>query len=314
MRKITINNILDIYSDELNKDSTGYFILDTKGTAQGHGDVDFISYNWSPSKFNRVNEGDLFLYRRPSSASEISGKFYFFGAGKIDSIEKIGDDRVKGIITKPIAFTPVLLPEDLEYFQWTFKARKKNWGHFFNQYGMTTIVKKDFVEIINEAFNQRSYIAFPIIEQLAEEVKAIQAQQRQDYFVDDHKVIQNQRIGQSVFSEQVKKNYGYVCAVTGIRSKSFLVGSHIIPWSVRKDIRLDPKNGICLSVLLDKAFDKGYITITPNFRVKVSEKVSYDPILASELTKYHNQRINVPKYQPPKKEYLEWHNNTLFLG
>ncbi|OLS40786.1 HNH endonuclease [Bacillus sp. MRMR6] len=309
-----MDNILDLYKQELNDPSRGYFIFDTKGTAKDHDDVDFVSYNWSPSKFNRVKEGDLFLYRRPSSASEINGKFYFFGAGKIESIEFIGEDRVKGIIRKPIAFTPVLLPNDVEDFRWTFKERGKNWGYFFNQYGMTTITKEDFMGIVQEAFAQRMD-AFPTTKaELLSEVETIQELQRQHYFVDDHFGQQKKRVGQPVFSEQVKKNYGYACAITKIQTKSFLIGSHIIPWSERKDTRLDPQNGICLSVLLDKAFDKGYITITPDYFIKVSTKINDDPALAAELSKYHLQKMKVPKYQPPKREYLEWHNEVVFKG
>jgi putative restriction endonuclease len=309
-----MDNVLDIYAGELSEPSRGYFILDTKGTAQGHGDVDFISYNWSPSKYNRVKEGDLFLYRRPGSASEINGKFYFFGAAKIESIEQIGEDRVKGIISKPISFTPVLLPEDLEDFQWNFKQRGSNWGYFFHQYGMTKITKEDFVGVVNEAFSLRAEIIPATGNELFEEVRTIQEQQRQHYYVDDQVGLQNRRVGQSVFSEQVKKNFGYKCAITNIQTKSFLIGSHIIPWSERKDIRLDPQNGICLSVLLDKAFDKGYITVSPQFVIKVSNKVDEDPSLALELSKYHNQKIKVPRHQPPKREYLEWHNEHVFKG
>ncbi|MGG3563181.1 HNH endonuclease [Neobacillus rhizosphaerae] len=309
-----MDHFLELYKEELEDPSRGYFIFDTKGTAQGHGDVDFVSYNWSPSKFNRVKTGDLFLYRRPSSASEINGKFYFFGAGKIETIEPIGEDRVRGVILKPIAFTPVLLPNDLEDFDWTFKERGNNWGYFFNQYGMTTITKEDFVGIVKEAFAQRVNSIPESESELLEEVQTIQEQQRQHYFVDDHMGLQNRRVGQSVFSEQVKKNYGYACAITKIQTKTFLVGSHIIPWSERKDIRLDPQNGICLSVLLDKAFDKGYITITSDYMIKVSSKIQEDPSLAAELTKYHMQKIKVPKLQPPKKEYLQWHNDHVYRG
>ncbi|MHA2960203.1 HNH endonuclease [Priestia megaterium] len=302
-----MGNILDIYKEELSSPNTNYFILDTKGTAQGHGDVDFISYNWSPSKHNKVKEGDLFIYRRPSKASEISGKFYFFGAGKISKINKVGQDRVRGIITKPVSFYDRLLPQDLDGFKWTFKQKGPTWEHFFNQYGMNQIVKDDFVGIIKLAFTDSE----ESLDHL-EEVNLIQKQQQKNYSVEDSISLQKRRVGHKVFADQVKLNYAYTCAVSGIKTKEFLVASHIVPWAKRKDTRLDPQNGICLSVLLDKAFDKGYITISSDFRVELAVVVKNDPSLSKLLKPYEGKRIRLPRIAPPKIEYLEWHRERIF--
>nr|WP_205093788.1 HNH endonuclease [Thalassobacillus pellis] len=290
---------------------TRYFILDTKGMNKEHGDVDFVSYDWSPSKYNRVREGDLFLYRRPTSASEIRGKFYFFGSGKINSIYKIEDDRLRGDISKPVYFMPVLLSDDLKDFKWAFKKRKDTWEHFFNQYGMNEINQEDFRKIVLKGVADKQDIS---IEEISTEVDMVQQQQRKDYFVDDQLSTQKQRRGQKVFSDQVKKNFGYRCAITGMRSKSFLVGSHIIPWAKRKDIRLDPQNGICLSVFLDKAFDQGYITISEKYKVIVSPQASHDRILYEQLLQYEGKKIIIPRVQPPKISYLKWHNKHIFKG
>ena len=47
---------------------------------------------------------------------------------------------------------------------------------------------------------------------------------------------------------------------------SFFSGAgHIIPWAnSSSQQKLNPENGICLSALYDKAFDKGLITISPD--------------------------------------------------
>ncbi|WP_235634821.1 hypothetical protein [Bacillus mycoides] len=118
-----MKDILDYYKEELDSTDTNFFILDTKGTATGHGDVDFVSYDWSPSKYGKVNAGDLFIYRRPQSFSEIRNSFYFLGAGRIKEIKNIGQDRVRGIIDKAISFEPYLSKMDLEKFEWEFKQR-----------------------------------------------------------------------------------------------------------------------------------------------------------------------------------------------
>ncbi|QAY64861.1 HNH endonuclease [Xylanimonas allomyrinae] len=105
---------------------------------------------------------------------------------------------------------------------------------------------------------------------------------------------------QAVFAKRVKNNYGWECAVTGIRTKAFLVASHIVPWSEAKEIRLDPSNGICLSTFVDRAFDAGYLSITPEGRTAVRwEKVQGDPILKSELSRIDGVELKRPSSDPP---------------
>nr|WP_236784886.1 HNH endonuclease [Alteribacter salitolerans] len=301
---------MDEFDFELKNTDTQYFILDTKGTLQDHGDVDFKSYDWSPSRYNLVNEGDLFIYRRPQSFSEVKGEFYFFGAGKIGTIRRVGKDRLSGEVIKPVPFTPVLLKSELSHFKWTFKPRGETWERFFNQYGMNKIAKEDFLGLAGLANRETN------IEDsgFAEQVIAIQKQQQKSYYVGDSLGVSKTRGNyQVVFSDQVKRNYGYRCAITGIKTRGFLVGSHIIPWSINKETRLDPRNGICLSTFVDQAFDKGFITITSDYRVKLSPKVYEDGALFKELTPYNGVRIKVPRHGTPKREYLEWHNNNIFL-
>ncbi|NOU99520.1 hypothetical protein GC097_05710 [Paenibacillus sp. LMG 31457] len=138
----------------------------------------------------------------------------------------------------------------------------------------------------------------------------LQRQQMMDFFVDDYVGIQKRRVGHKVFADKVKFNYGYRCAITGISSKDFLVASHIIPWAQRKDTRLDPSNGICLSVLLDKAFDKGYITISVDYKVVISNFC--ETTIKIILEQYENKMIYYPKDCAPNKDFLKWHNSFVF--
>jgi len=114
---------------------------------------------------------------------------------------------------------------------------------------------------------------------------------------------------QKVFSDQVKSIYENKCCVTGITSKGLLVGSHIIPWSEDKDKRLDPTNGLCLSALVDKCFDKGLISVSDEYRVLISAKVKLDKELFQYLKGYENIKIFLPHKKEfyPKKDYLSWH-------
>jgi|GEM_PF-5230910 len=105
---------------------------------------------------------------------------------------------------------------------------------------------------------------------------------------------------QRVFAKAVKDNYGWECAVTGIRTREFLVASHIIPWSADENIRIDPSNGICLSTFVDRAFDAGFLEIRPNGRTAVRwDRVKGDPILKTELGKIDDVEIAKPASYPP---------------
>ncbi len=70
-----------------------------------------------------------------------------YGSGKISNILQNGNEMT-GNITTGLLFGKLLTQTDLEDFNWTFKRREHNWGHFFNQYGMTQIEKEDFINIL----------------------------------------------------------------------------------------------------------------------------------------------------------------------
>lgn len=111
---------------------------------------------------------------------------------------------------------------------------------------------------------------------------------------------------QRAFSDSVKKNYNFCCAITGIVTRDFLVAAHIVPWSQDKSIRLDPSNGICLSLLMDRAYEHGYIIIEDDLIVVVDwAKVGADSELRSHLKAYDGQKLRAPLLYAPRPEYLK---------
>jgi len=129
------------------------------------------------------------------------------------------------------------------------------------------------------------------------------------YAVPDHVGERKLRIGHRVFAERVKGNYGFRCALTGVSTPEFLVASHIVPWSKDHTIRLDPSNGICLSVLVDKAFDQGFLIFDEDYRVCLSPRVQTDPILEELLSPYGGKTLNLPLICSPRPEYLQRHRD-----
>lgn len=92
------------------------------------------------------------------------------------------------------------------------------------------------------------------------------------------------RVNQNFFRSAILSSYNLNCCITGLSIPDFLVASHIKPWSKDKENRTNPHNGLCLNSIHDKAFDKGFITVTSDYKILVSnyfdnysnEKAVYD--------------------------------------
>lgn len=125
------------------------------------------------------------------------------------------------------------------------------------------------------------------------------------------------RINQNAFRKIVIANYRSKCAITGIDIPDLLLASHIIPWSKNEQERLNPQNGICLSPLYDRAYDKGYIGINENFEVLVSSTIKEKHSLeyhAKHFAILVGTKITLPQKYYPKKEFLQFHMDTIFRG
>lgn len=123
------------------------------------------------------------------------------------------------------------------------------------------------------------------------------------------------RVNQSVFRQMVLANYSSKCAITGIDIPQLLFASHIIPWSANEKERLNPENGICLSPLYDKAFDKGLIGVNTNYEIIIStelKKKKETIFYRNHFASIENIKITEPVKYLPRKEFLEFHLDTIF--
>ena len=120
------------------------------------------------------------------------------------------------------------------------------------------------------------------------------------------------RIGQAFFRRAVLSAYNQKCCITGLAIPELLVASHIVPWRDADNNRLNPRNGLCLSALHDKAFDRGILTIGEALTVRVSKKAVADAFYRSAILRYDNQRINLPERFRPDAEFLEYHRANIF--
>jgi len=122
------------------------------------------------------------------------------------------------------------------------------------------------------------------------------------------------RVNQSFFRSAILTSYNSKCCITGLNIPELLIASHIKPWKDDTENRTNPQNGLCLNALHDKAFDKGYITVTTDYKVKTSKYFSEfgSDINEEFFMKYEGFAINLPEKFLPKKEFLDYHYEEVF--
>lgn len=125
-----------------------------------------------------------------------------------------------------------------------------------------------------------------------------------------------ERVNQQYFRNSLMTNYQGKCCVTGISVPELLVASHIKPWaeSDPKTERLSADNGLLLNALHDRAFDRGLMTITKDYRIVLSSKLKRNAAGAQMLLESEGRRITVPAVKPPAKEFIEYHNDVIFVA
>lgn len=135
-----------------------------------------------------------------------------------------------------------------------------------------------------------------------------------DYSGENKSIRTTARVGQSFFRNAVLSAYNGKCCITGLSDKRLLVASHIIPWREDEFNRLNPRNGLLLSMLHDKAFDLGIITINDDMTIRVSKKdVVRDNYFKSSIEFYDGEQISLPEKFQPHTDFLTYHRENIFL-
>ena len=122
------------------------------------------------------------------------------------------------------------------------------------------------------------------------------------------------RVNQSFFRQMVLTSYDHRCCITGMAVPGLLIASHIIPWVSDKSNRMNPCNGLCLNALHDSAFDQGLITITAEYRLKLSTALKV--VNASNLLffiPFEGKQISLPQRFLPSSEAVAYHNKYVFI-
>jgi putative restriction endonuclease len=123
------------------------------------------------------------------------------------------------------------------------------------------------------------------------------------------------RLGQGGFRLLVTEAYHRRCAITGERTLPVLDAIHIRPYAEEGPHRIG--NGILLRSDLHTLFDAGYITVTPDHRIRVSRRIREEFDNGREYYAFQGERLKVlpdDSRERPDPIFLEWHNANRFAG
>jgi putative restriction endonuclease len=120
-----------------------------------------------------------------------------------------------------------------------------------------------------------------------------------------------------LFKQYVPKIYNDQCSFTGMRLTSiynynFIDACHIIPFSHSHNDNVT--NGIALCPNLHRAFDRGLVGITNDYRIIVSPNIIEDNTHPYSISQLAGKSIILPKNEIhyPKVDGLIWHRENVF--
>jgi len=127
-------------------------------------------------------------------------------------------------------------------------------------------------------------------------------------------VLVEPRLGQGAFRIAVTKAYDEACAVSGEHSLPALEAAHVRPYADGGEHAL--ANGLLLRADIHRLYDTGYVTVTPDYRFRVSGDLFEDFHNGREYERFAGRAITVPHalLDQPDRELLDWHGAEVFRG
>lgn len=159
---------------------------------------------------------------------------------------------------------PVIIASGRKGMGNTSALDREIWEFYNNKLELLTndaeIILKQIVGTDGEAFDS----LLPQLEM---------AETNKNYYGAERTVTISQRIRQNFFRSTILSNFDERCCISGLAEPRLLVASHIVSWVQAPDKRLSPHNGLCLSALYDRAFDRHLLTLNTQLEVMLSPKL-----------------------------------------
>ena len=124
--------------------------------------------------------------------------------------------------------------------------------------------------------------------------------------------IRRARQGQGLYREKLLADCPF-CPITMINDERLLIASHIKPWAVATDKeKIDHKNGLMLSPLYDKLFDRGFMTFTDDRKIVLSNWIS--PANKKRIGVVDGQFVQMLPLDDDRQAYMDFHRTSVFKG
>ena len=121
------------------------------------------------------------------------------------------------------------------------------------------------------------------------------------------------RLGQGAFRILVTDAYKRKCAISGEKALPVLQAAHIKPFNEQGPNSIN--NGLLLRSDLHILFDKGYLTVTPEYKIEVSRKIKEEFNNGKHYYAFHGKELySLPKIVSyrPSLGFIRWHNENVF--
>jgi hypothetical protein len=125
------------------------------------------------------------------------------------------------------------------------------------------------------------------------------------------------RLGQAFFRETVLTAYDWRCCICDLPCPDLLIASHIIPWAVLAEQRVNPRNGLALCSLHDRAFDRGLVTVSESASVVLSPRLDAllpHRVVVDMFDRFRGERLRAPEKFGPQAEFFQYHREKVFLS
>lgn len=126
-------------------------------------------------------------------------------------------------------------------------------------------------------------------------------------------VLVQPRLGQSSFRIMLTEAYKRRCAITGEHTLVALEAAHIVPYA--KERKHDVRNGLLLRADFHKLYDAGLVSVTPEFKVRVSSRIREAYFNGKAYYRLDGHMLaqlpDSPELQPDR-DRLNWHYKNCF--
>ena len=124
------------------------------------------------------------------------------------------------------------------------------------------------------------------------------------YMVRESKI----RLHQASFREMILNAYGRRCAITGMKEERLIEAAHIIPDAETSEKQF-VHNGIALSRIHHKAYDARLISIDPDYKIHVSDRLKEGEVnefMDVSFRKIEGMKLHLPRDAElrPNRNYL----------